>query len=86
MTSEPKDNLTRVQIPKTIVWTVNDRISQDRPSYAGVENPQFVIGHAEFNFPNEILKGTWFGAEYIYTLRSHQKSHPVRCNGVFKNI
>ena len=65
MTSEPKDNLTRVQIPKTIVWTVNDRISQDRPSYAGVENPQFVIGHAEFNFPNEILKGTWFGAEYI---------------------
>lgn len=65
MTSELKGNLTKVSIPQYIVWTVNDHISQDRPSYVGVENPQFVLAYAEFDFPNNLLSSTGFDKGYI---------------------
>lgn len=62
---DPKKYLNRIRVPKNIVWTVSDRISRDRPSYAGVENPLYVIAHAELVLPDDILGKYFFYAKQI---------------------
>ena len=70
ITINPKEGATKVSFPSDIVWTVNDHINQDRPSYAGVENPQFVIAHAELPW---VLEGTSYDTKtHLYVRKATQ--------------
>lgn len=68
MTVNPKVYGTESHIPGHIIWTVNDRVSRDRPSYVGLENPYYVVAHAELALTEDIMRGTSLGPKPLRIL------------------
>ena len=72
MAVNPKVYGTESHVPGHIIWMVTDLVSWDRPSYAGVKNPQYVGVHAELALIEDVMRGTSLGQSRCVSLASRK--------------